>query len=76
MAQNPYFAEDSIRSVFIKQLHLSQSPPTHPRWVDIEAALEWGIEQALYHRKSADEALSAICERIDAILAEERAREG
>lgn len=76
VAQNPYFAEDSIRSVFIKQLHLSQSPPTHPRWVDIEAALEWGIEQALYHRKSADEALSAICERIDAILAEERAREG
>ncbi|HUU44399.1 MAG TPA: extracellular solute-binding protein [Acidobacteriota bacterium] len=72
VAQDPYFAQDSIRRVFIDQIGRSKSPPNHPRWVDIEAALEWGIEQALYKKLSVDEALRQTCERIDAILQSER----
>ena len=70
VAGNPYFAEDPVRQVFIEQLKLSKAPPVHPRWVDIETELEWGVEQALYKKLTVPEALNKTCEKIDKILAE------
>lgn len=70
---NPYFSEDPIRRVFMQQLLYSLAPPLHPRWVEIEAALEWGIEQAQYGKLAVSEALAQTCERIEKILAETHA---
>jgi len=64
--------EDSIRQVFIRQIPQTKWSPSHPRWVEIEEALEWGIEQAIYGRLAAQDALAQTCERINAILAEQR----
>jgi len=72
VAINPYFMEDSIRQVFIRQIPQTKWSPSHPRWVEIEEALEWGIEQAIYGRLAAQDALAQTCERINAILAEQR----
>jgi len=74
VARNPYFAEDSVRSVFIRQMSQAKSSPAHPRWVEIEAALEWGVEQALYGKRTVDEALAATCEKINAILSKSEKR--
>jgi len=70
VASNPYFADDSVRQVFIEQLKRAKAPPVHPRWVDIETELEWGIEQALYKKLTVPEALNKTCEKIDKILAQ------
>ncbi len=70
VAANPYFAEDSVRRVFVQQLEQSQAPPVHPRWVEIETELEWGVEQALYKKLTVSEALEQTCARIDKILAQ------
>ena len=42
--------------------------------VDIEAEIEWGVEQALYEKLPVTAALVQTCERIDKILAPEQAR--
>ncbi|MEW5702840.1 MAG: extracellular solute-binding protein [Candidatus Zixiibacteriota bacterium] len=68
VARNAYFADDSIRSVFIRQMGQARTSPANPHWVEIEAALEWGVEQALYGKLSVDDALAATCEKINAIL--------
>jgi maltose-binding protein MalE len=49
-----------IAEVFQQQLHNSRSTPVHPVWVSLEEALERGIEQALYKRKSPEGALQMI----------------
>lgn len=68
VAGNPYFADDPVRKVFIEQLKHSKAPPVHPRWVEIESELEWGVEQALYKKLTVPEALNQTCEKIDKIL--------
>lgn len=46
--------------VFRRQLQNSRSTPVHPRWVAIEEILERGLEQAIYGKLSAAEALALI----------------
>ncbi|HWO57087.1 MAG TPA: extracellular solute-binding protein [bacterium] len=70
VAQNPYFIEDSVRSVFIQQLAYSKSPPAHPRWVEIEAAIERGVEKALFQKVAVDQVLAEMCGEINAIIQE------
>ncbi len=72
VGNNPYFLEDPVRRVFLEQLVRSKSPPVHPRWVEIEAEIEWGVEQALYEKLPVTAALVQTCERIDKILAPEK----
>lgn len=52
-----YFATAKNRSVFAKQLERSKMTPVHPRWLDIEAAIENAVVAALYGQKSAAQAL-------------------
>ncbi len=49
-----------IAEVFQQQLRNSRSTPVHPAWVSLEEALERGLEQALYKKKSPDDALQMI----------------
>jgi len=46
--------------VFRYQLQNSRSTPVHPAWVYIEEALERGIESAIYHKSTSQEALRKI----------------
>ncbi len=53
-----YFSTAKNRSVFAKQLERSKMTPVHPRWLDIEAAIENAVVAALYGQKSAAQALN------------------
>lgn len=57
-----------IAEVFQQQLRNSRSTPAHPAWVSLEEALERGIEQALYKKKSPEDALQMIDNDCAAIL--------
>jgi multiple sugar transport system substrate-binding protein len=57
-----------IAEVFRQQLRNSRSTPVHPAWVSLEEALERGIEQALYKKKSPENALQMIDADCAAIL--------
>lgn len=70
VASNPYFVEDSVRSVFIKQLAYAKTPPAHPRWVEIEAAMERGIEKALFQKTPVDDVLAEMCAEINKTIAD------
>lgn len=70
VAQNPYFVEDSVRSVFIRQLGYAKTPPAHPRWVEIEAAIERGVEKALFQKTPVDDVLAEMCAEINKIIEE------
>lgn len=74
VGNNPYFLDDPVRRIFLEQLVRSKSPPVHPDWVEIEAAIEWGVEQALYEKLPVTAALVQTCERIDKILAPDTTR--
>jgi multiple sugar transport system substrate-binding protein len=68
-AGDPYFAEHPKDVVFLLQLKTAVGPPLHPRWVEIEEALNGELEEAIYGRKSAEAALKSADSEINAILA-------
>jgi maltose-binding protein MalE len=45
------------RRVFAEQLRSARMTPVHPRWLDIEAALETAVVEVLYGTRSPEEAL-------------------
>lgn len=63
-----FFLSDANYKTFIEQLQLSQTPPPHPHWVEIEQAIEEAVEQAMYGKKSAKETLDGAAEKINALL--------
>lgn len=70
VAKNPYFVEDSVRSVFMKQLANAKTPPAHPRWVEIEAAIERGVEKAVFQKAPVNDVLALMCSEINTIITE------
>lgn len=68
VARNPYFVEDSVRNVFIQQLGHAKTPPAHPRWVEIEAAIERGLEKAIFQKTPVDDVLATMCSEINTII--------
>lgn len=68
-AADSYFVFHPRDRVFLAQLRTAVSPPLHPRWVDIEEALNSELEAAIYGKKSPEEALRSADRRINAILA-------
>jgi multiple sugar transport system substrate-binding protein len=69
-ATSPYFLEDSVRSVFVRQLSHAKMPPAHPRWVEIEAAIERGVEKAIFQRVPVEQVLSEMCTEINKVIAD------
>jgi multiple sugar transport system substrate-binding protein len=67
---DPYYRQNPRDRLFIEQLRTAVAPPPHPSWIEIEEILDREIEEALYGRKSAAEAVKAASERIDRFLAE------
>jgi multiple sugar transport system substrate-binding protein len=70
-AQDSYFVSHPRDRVFIEQLRTAVPPPLHPRWIDIEEALNRELEAAIHGAKTPEAALGAADTRIRAILAGE-----
>jgi multiple sugar transport system substrate-binding protein len=69
--QDSFFVSHPRDRIFIEQLRTAVSPPLHPRWVDIEEAMNQQLEAALLGAKTPESALAAADRRIRAILAGE-----
>lgn len=69
--QDSFFISHPRDRVFLEQLRTAVSPPLHPRWVDIEEAMNQQLEAALLGAKTPESALAAADKRIQAILAGE-----
>lgn len=54
---SPYFRKIPYKSFFAEQLKHSKMTPVHPRWLDMEKALEDAAEKVLYNKATAKEAL-------------------
>lgn len=65
---DPFFANNPHRSVFIAQLAVSHLTPVHPQWLDMEKAIEDEVVEAMYGRKTAEQALDDAKKAIDDIL--------
>lgn len=66
--RDSYFLSHPRDRVFVEQLRTAVAPPLHPRWVEIEEILNAELEQAIYGRKSPEEALRSADARIQALL--------
>jgi len=60
----PHDHDDRMVAVMAEQLAHSRSSPLHPKWTDIERILEDEVEQALYGKKTAADALQTAHDRI------------
>ncbi len=67
--RDTYFVSHPRDKVFVEQLRFAVAPPVHPRWVEIEEILNAELEEAIYGKKTAEEALRSADARIEALLA-------
>ncbi len=63
-----YFNANENERILADQLISSRPSPIHPQWVKIESVIEDEVEQAIYGRKTAKQALDSAHERIQALL--------
>ena len=54
--------------VFAEQLKFAKLTPVHPKWLDMESALENAIVEVLYGKKGTYEALNEIDASINGII--------
>jgi multiple sugar transport system substrate-binding protein len=69
---DPYYRSQPKDRLFVEQLATAVAPPPHPRWGEMEEALDHEIEGALYGRKTPAAAVRDAGSAIDALLAEDR----
>jgi multiple sugar transport system substrate-binding protein len=62
---DPYYETQPQERMFVVQLKTAIAPPPHPKWVEIEDDINAAVEEALYGRKSAREALMDAHEKIE-----------
>jgi multiple sugar transport system substrate-binding protein len=60
-----YYRQHPEQQVMIRQFETAVPAPNHPAWVELEAAIEDEIENALYDRKNAAQAVADASRRID-----------
>ncbi len=64
---DPFYANDPNQSALLEQLATAVPTPNHPKWLDMEAAIEDEVEKALYGKVTAAQAVSAASAKIDAL---------
>lgn len=64
-----YFTTAKNRAAFAEQLTRAKMTPVHPKWLDIEAAVENAVVAALYGQKSAGQALGDAQAEVTTLLA-------
>lgn len=60
-----YYRAHPLEAVFVRQFETARFTPNHPVWGDMEAAIEDEVEQALYDRKSAAQAVEDAQARLE-----------
>src|SRR5262245_53710702 len=64
-----YYREHPEQQVMIRQFETAVPTPNHPAWVDMEAAIEDEVEQALHDQKTAVQAIADAQKRLTELLA-------
>jgi multiple sugar transport system substrate-binding protein len=64
-----YFRENPGEQLMIRQFENAYPTPNHPMWVEMEAAIEDEVEEALYKRKTPAEAVAAASKKIEELAA-------
>jgi multiple sugar transport system substrate-binding protein len=59
-----YYRANPGQALMIRQFETAYFTPNHPAWEDMEAAIEDEVEQALYGRKSAAQAIADAQQRL------------
>lgn len=70
LQQDSFYLKRSQGDIFTKQLKLAKMTPVHPKWLEIEAILEDEVAQALYKKKTSEEALRSADERVKVVINE------
>jgi multiple sugar transport system substrate-binding protein len=70
LQQDSFYLKRSQGTVFAKQLANAKMTPVHPKWLEIEAVLEDEVAEALYKRKTPEEAMKSADERVKQIINE------
>ncbi len=65
---HPYYNENPMERLLLKQCETSFSPPPSPFWVDIEEVINTRLEECLYGNISPREALSLMEDEVNAII--------
>ncbi|OGC77494.1 MAG: hypothetical protein A2145_03785 [candidate division Zixibacteria bacterium RBG_16_40_9] len=63
-----YYQNNPYLKIFQEQLKYSFSPPATPKWVYIEEKIEKAIEEAMYGRKTPQQALEDAKKEIDKLM--------
>lgn len=69
LLKNEYFTNHPYYGIFLEQLQTARARTPHPRYTEIETALSDAAQLALRGEMSAQEAMDAAAEEIDALLA-------
>jgi len=69
LLENPYFKDHPYYGVFLEQLKTAKARTPHPKYTQIETALSDAAQLALRGEMTAQEAMDAAAEEIDALLA-------
>ena len=64
-----YYRERPREQLMIRQFETAVPTPNHPEWVDMEAAIEDEVEQALYHKKTPAKAIADAQARLAELVA-------
>jgi multiple sugar transport system substrate-binding protein len=70
LQQDSFYLKRNQGKVFIDQLAHARMTPVHPKWLEIEAILEDETAQALYKKKTPEEALKSCDVRVRELLNE------
>jgi len=63
-----FYREHPEQQVMIRQFETAVPTPNHPAWVDLEAAIEDEVEEALHNRKTAEQAIQDAQRRLTELL--------
>src|SRR5690606_7332137 len=69
LLENEYFADHAYYGIFLEQLETARARTPHPKYTEIETILSEAAQLALRGEMTAQEAMDAAAEEIDAILA-------
>lgn len=63
-----FYRDQPAQATMIRQFATARFTPNHPRWDEMEEAIEEEVEQALFDRKTAKQALADAHARVAALL--------
>jgi multiple sugar transport system substrate-binding protein len=66
-AQDPYWVNDEVQKMFIKQMETSIPRGPSPKWPSYSTALQTSVQEAMTNKKSAEDAAKSAQKAVDAV---------